>query len=151
MTHEEDLKFLRLAIECSRQSLTKGNFAAGAVVVRDGVVLATNIDSKSPALHEDSKAIADAYEKYGVLTGATLYIGLESCLMCTCVGYWSGIRRVVYAIRKSKISQSYYEIPGDTNPVINSFAEKIERIHIPELEDEALSIVHEWEEKFLQK
>jgi tRNA(adenine34) deaminase len=145
MTHEDDLKFLRMAIDCSRESLIKGNFAAGAVVVRDGVVLATNVDSKSVALHEDSKAIADAFQKYGALTGATLYIGLESCLMCTCVGYWSGIRRVVYAIRKEKISQSYYEIPGDTTAMIDSFNEKIERIHISELEDEALSIVHEWE------
>ena len=149
MTHNDDFTFLKMAIDCSRQSLAKGNFAAGAVVVRDGVVLTTNIDSHSQALHEDAKAISDAYAKYGTLTGATVYIGLESCLMCTCIGYWSGIRRVVFAIRKEKISEKYYEIPGDTSEVINSFAEKIERIHIPELEEEALSVVHEWENKYI--
>jgi tRNA(Arg) A34 adenosine deaminase TadA len=82
-----------------------------------------------------------------VLTGATLYIGLESCLMCTGVVYWSGLRRVVFAIPKELVSGSYYETPNSTQDLFSSFNEKIEMIHAPELQEEALKIVRDWEEK----
>ena len=101
---ERDIEFLKMALENSKRSMAEGNFPAGAVVVKDNEVLSSEVSSPYPGLfHADSKAVQSAFEKHGVLTGATLYIGLESCLMCTGVAYWGGIRRVVFAIPKSKI------------------------------------------------
>lgn len=97
--------------------------------------------------HADSKAITTAFNKIGPLQGATLYIGLQSCLMCTGVAYWSGIRRIVYAVPKSKVFDNYYETAEDTTELFNTFNEKIEFIHLDEFEDEALVVVKEWEEK----
>ena len=141
-----DKKYLELAIANSRKSRKKGNFPAGAIVVKDGRILASEISSPYPGLfHADSKAVAKAFEENGRLKGATLYIGLESCLMCMGIAYWAGIRRIVYAVPKSKVSGDYYETHKDTRELFNTFNEKIELIHIKELEEEALSVIRSWE------
>ncbi len=144
----QDIQYLKQAIENSRKSLAEGNFPAGAIVVLNDEVIASEVSSPYPGLfHADSKAATAAFNKSGVLKGATLYIGLESCLMCTGVAYWSGIRRIVYAVPKSKVSGSYYETPEDTSMLVTKFNENIEVIHLPELEKEALKVVREWESK----
>jgi tRNA(Arg) A34 adenosine deaminase TadA len=145
---ERDIDFLKLAIDKSRESFMHGNFPAGAVVVKNSQILSTAVSSPYPGLfHADSKAVQAAFDKHGVLKGATLYIGIESCLMCTGVVYWSGIRRVVYAVPKSQVSGDYYETPKDTSDLIKGFNEPIEYVHIPDLEEEALGVVREWEKK----
>lgn len=141
-----DKEFLSLAIDNSKRSMEEGNFPAGALVVKDGVILTSMVSSSYPGLfHSDSKAISEAFDNVGLLTGATLYIGLESCLMCTSLAYWSGLRRIVFAIPKAKVSRDYYETPEDTRSVFKKFNEQIEFIHISELEEEALEVVNVWE------
>ncbi len=145
-----DEKFLRQAIANSKKSLAEGNFPAGAIVVLDNEIIASAVSSPYPGLfHADSKAVTEAFSSRGSLKGATLYISLESCLMCTGVAYWSGLRRIVYAIPKSKVSGDYYETPVETAYVLKSFNEPIEMIHVSSLEAEALAIVREWELKHI--
>jgi len=144
----DDKDYLKLAIENSKKSMAEGNFPAGAIVVKDGKVISSAVSSPYPGLfHADSKAVTEAFNKLGPLKGATLYIGLESCLMCAGVAYWAGIRRIVYAVSKSKVSGNYYETPEDTRPLFDKFNEKIELVHLKELEDEALAIIRQWESK----
>lgn len=112
---DQDKEFLKRAIQKSRESFEQGNFPAGAVVVKDGKVLAEAVSSPYPGLfHADSRAVSQAFEKYGVLTGASLYVGLENCLMCTGVAYWAGIRDVYFAVPKSAVNNNYYETHADT-------------------------------------
>lgn len=140
--------FLKLAIEKSKQSFEEGNFPAGAVIVKDGQVISTAVSSPYPGLfHADSKAVTAAFEKLGPLNGAALYVGLENCLMCLGVAYWAGIRDVYYAVPKSKVSGDYYETHSDLSHLPNEFNEPIRFHHLPELEEEALSIIRQWEEK----
>lgn len=149
---ENDIKYLKIAIENSRKSFEEGNFPAGAIVVKDDEILSSEVSSPYPGLfHADSKAVQSAFNKHGVLTDATLYIGLESCLMCTGVVYWSGIRRIVFAVPKSKVSGDYYETSQDLSHLLKEFNEPIEVVHISELEEEALAVVREWEKKVLNK
>ena len=148
---KRDIEFLRIAIENSKKSMAGGNFPAGAVVVKDDKVLSSEVSVPYPGLfHADSKAVQMAFKEHGILTGATLYIGLESCLMCTGVAYWGGIRRVVFAVPKSKVSGYYYETPKDLSYLTQEFNEPIEMVHVQELEAEALGIIKKWEEKFLK-
>lgn len=67
--------------------------------------------------------------------------------MCTSVAYWGGVRRIVFAVRKEQVDSNYYETGDNTDPVTDSYHEKIKRVHIPGLEAEALAIVREWEAK----
>jgi len=142
-----DLNYLRLAIKNSKKSMKEGNFPAGAVVVKDGKILTSEVSAPYPGLfHADSKAIQKAFKKHGPLRGATLYIGLEPCLMCMGIAYWAEIRRVVYAVPKSAVSGDYYETPQDTQPLFKKFNEKIEMIQLKKLENEALEIIKQWEQ-----
>ncbi len=150
MTKDQDIKYLKMAIANSQRSFEEGRFPAGAVVVKGNLVLSSEINPPEPKLfHADSNALTKAFNEIGNLKGATLYIGLESCLMCTGVAYWSGLRRIVYAIPKSKVSGDYYETHAPTKELIDGFNDQIERVHIPELEEEALQIVKTWEKKYL--
>jgi tRNA(Arg) A34 adenosine deaminase TadA len=152
MYDESDITYLKLAIANSRKSLKEGRFPAGGIVVNNGKILASEVSVPYPGLfHADSKAITTAFNKIGSLKGATLYVGLESCLMCIGVAYWSGLRRIIYAIPKSKVSGDYYETHTETKSLIDTFNEQIERIHIPKLEEEAMAVVREWERKYLPK
>jgi tRNA(adenine34) deaminase len=143
-----DEDFLKMALDNSRKSMRAGNFPAGAVVAKDGKILSSEVSSPYPGLlHADSKAMSAAFQKHGSLKGATLYVGLEPCLMCSGVAYWSGIRRVVYAVPKAKVSGSYYETHQPTGNLIENFNEKIEFVHLAALEEEALWVIREWESK----
>ena len=140
------IEFMRKAIEKSKQSAEKGNFPAGAVVVKDGAVIAEAMSSPFPSLfHADSKAMSAAFEKMGALTDATVYVGLEPCLMCISVAYWAGVREIYYVVPKSKVSSDYYETPHDTSTVVAGFNEPVTMHHIGELEEEALAVIREWE------
>jgi tRNA(adenine34) deaminase len=150
MTNDQDIKYLKMAIANSQKSFEEGRFPAGAIVVKDDKVLASEVSVPYPGLfHADSNALTKAFNEVGNLKGATLYIGLESCLMCTGVAYWSGLRRIVYAIPKFKVSGDYYETHAPTQELIDGFNDRIKCVHVPELEDEALQIVRTWEKKYL--
>ncbi len=143
-----DSSFLQAALDNALQSFKDGNFPAGAVVARAGVVLASAISSSHPSLlHADSKAVTAAFERHGPLTGATLYIAMEPCLMCTGIAYWAGIRRIVYALPKNRLSGDYYETPSETRTLISGFNESVELICLPELTEKALDIVRLWEKQ----
>ncbi len=146
MSKTEDIQFLQQAIEKSRESFKQGNFPAGALVVKDGKVISSAVSSAYPGLfHADSKAVSEAFEKLGPLTGASLYVGLENCLMCLGVAYWAGIRDVYFAVPKSKVSGAYYETHKDLSNLPTEFNEPIQLHHISELEEEALQVIKEWE------
>lgn len=142
-----DQEYLKSAIQLSRESLKMGNFPAGAIVVKDGQIVASAVSSPYPGLlHADSKAVTDAFEQCGPLEGATLYVGLECCLMCLSVAYWAGIRDIYFAIPKSNVSSDYYETSQDVTPIIVGFHHQIRLHHVPELENEAMSVIKHWEE-----
>lgn len=101
MDTNDHLQFLKQAITNSQKSMEEGNFPAGAVVVKNGEIISSAISVPYPGLfHADSRAVTDAFNKIGSLHGATLYIGIESCLMCIGIAYWAGIRKIIYAVPK---------------------------------------------------
>ena len=144
-----DIFYLKLAIEKSKESAKKGLFPAGSLVVKEGKILSSEISAPYPGYeHADSKAVDRAFDKLkGHLQNATLYSSMEPCLMCIARAYWTGIRRIVFAISKQNVSVSYYESEHNNEEVVKDFNEKIDLVHIKELQDEALEIVRSWEKR----
>lgn len=99
----EDREYMRMAIELSRQSVEKGGGPFGAVIVRDGQVLATGSNSvtlnNDPTAHAEVSAIRAACEKAGdfKLEGAVIYSSCEPCPMCLSAVYWAGLSKLYYA------------------------------------------------------
>jgi tRNA(Arg) A34 adenosine deaminase TadA len=101
---DTDLKHLRAAIALSRQAKAKGNGPYGALVVgADGRVLveAENDQRSSGDCtgHAEMNAIRLA-ARLGprALAGATIYASAEPCAMCAAAVFWSGAKRLVYAL-----------------------------------------------------
>ena len=80
--------FMRLAAEEACKAAALGEVPVGAVVVKDGKVIATGsnrpVTSHDPSAHAEMIALRGAAEKLGNyrLPGCELYVTLEPCAMC---------------------------------------------------------------------
>jgi len=144
-----DKDYLLKAIELSNKSQLEGRFPAGALVVQNGEILSTEISSPYPDhRHADSKAVDMAFEtKSQRLDGAVLYSSMLPCLMCISRAYWAGIRKIVFACSQKAVNQDYFETSESVDKISSKFNQKIQLLHIKELENEALLIVKEWEDR----
>ncbi len=143
----DHVHYTRLAIEQARKSLEAGLFPAGAVIVEKSQILAMTI-SDSIVMHAESQAIDTLEAKYDKqFNNAILYASMQPCLMCLSRAYWAGIRTVYYALAKKNTNSDYYESTLDPDALLTKFNAKMEVVQIPELEAEALAVVHEWEKQ----
>ena len=82
-------KFMRLALNEAQKAIEEGEMPVGAVIVRDGQVIATGHNVRNvthdPTLHAEIVAIRKACEKLGDwrLSDCDLYVTLEPCVMCS--------------------------------------------------------------------
>ncbi len=101
---DQDVAYMKLALQQARKGLgrTSPNPAVGAVVVKDGRVIAAGHHRKAGAPHAEVDALA---KLDGYAPGATLYVTLEPCNHhgrtppCTEAILKSGIQRVVVGMK----------------------------------------------------
>jgi len=99
---DNDEAMMRLALEQAELAEQAGEVPVGAVVVLNGAVIARAfnqpIGRHDPTAHAEILALRAAGEKVGNyrLTGATLYVTLEPCPMCTGALVHARIGRLVY-------------------------------------------------------
>ena len=103
MSDKVDEYFLLRAIALSREALDTGDGPFGAVIVKDGKILAaernrTKVED-NPTLHAEMVAIREACREHGAnaLVGSTIYCSCEPCLMCLLAITYSEITQIVYA------------------------------------------------------
>ena len=102
MTHSDDEKFMALALEEATLAAELGEVPIGAVVVHDGEVIARAGNRREtdadPAAHAEFSALMRASRVLGRwrLTGCTVYVTLEPCLMCAGLMVNSRIDRCVF-------------------------------------------------------
>jgi tRNA(Arg) A34 adenosine deaminase TadA len=102
----EDAKFMEMAIRLSSENIDSGGGPFGAVIVRDGEVIATGtnrvVPNSDPTAHAEVMAIRAACAKLGTfqLTGCTVYSSCEPCPMCLSALYWAGVSRICYGNTK---------------------------------------------------
>jgi tRNA(adenine34) deaminase len=98
-----DPRFMELALAEARRAWDRGEVPVGAVVVRDGEVVATGfnqpIGSHDPSAHAEIVALRAAAARLGNyrLPGCELYVTLEPCAMCSGAMMHARLARVVYA------------------------------------------------------
>lgn len=94
-------KFMRLAIAEAQAARRAGDYAIGAVVVRDGAALACSGNrikiECDPTQHAEVAAIrlACATLRTRHLEGAVLYTTAEPCPMCTAAVIWARMTGIV--------------------------------------------------------
>lgn len=100
MTNEE---LMRRACRLSEESVRRGGGPFGAVIAKDGVIVAeasnsVTIDS-DPTAHAEVNAIRAACHRLRTfsLEGCDIYCSCEPCPMCFGAIYWARLRHIYYA------------------------------------------------------
>ena len=99
----DDLTFMKRALDLARQAEAAGEVPVGAVIVKDGVIVAEGwnhpIGAHDPTAHAEIVALRAAGAALGTyrLTGTTLYVTLEPCAMCASAMVHARVQRLVYA------------------------------------------------------
>ena len=117
-----DTDFMQLALAQAKQAEQRGEVPVGAVVVKDGVVMAqagnAPIATHDPTAHAEVLALRQAAQKLGNyrLDGCELYVTLEPCAMCAGAILHARIKRVVFGARDPKT--------GTAGSVLNLFEQR---------------------------
>ena len=99
-------KFMHLAIELSINNIDNGGGPFGAVIVKNGIVVATGVNlvtiNCDPTAHAEILAIREAARKMKTfkLVGCDIYSSCEPCPMCLSAIYWSHIDNLFYGNSK---------------------------------------------------
>lgn len=99
MTKEE---LMRKAIELSVRNVAEGGGPFGAVIAKDGEIIATGVNrvtaDHDPTAHAEVSAIREAARKLGTfdLGGCEIYSSCEPCPMCLGAIYWARLDRLYY-------------------------------------------------------
>jgi tRNA(Arg) A34 adenosine deaminase TadA len=112
---------MRLALEQAERAAEIGEVPIGAVVVCEGEVLAVAHNRREtdadPSAHAEFRALIEASKKLGRwrLTGCTVYVTLEPCLMCAGLMQLARVDRCVFgaADPKGGALGSLYEVHND--------------------------------------
>ncbi|HSB32140.1 MAG TPA: tRNA adenosine(34) deaminase TadA [Candidatus Sulfobium mesophilum] len=119
--YDEDIYFMGLALKEAETAFREGEVPVGAVLVREGNIIgsAHNLReyTRDPSAHAEILVLragtknADSWR----LSGATLYVTKEPCIMCAGAIVNARIARLVYGCRDPKAGgvDSLYRILGD--------------------------------------
>lgn len=143
---------MRDAIELSLDNIDHDGGPFGAVIVKDGKIIARGANrvtaSNDPTAHAEVNAIREAARVLGTfdLSGCEIYTSCEPCPMCLSALYWARVRRIYYA----NTQMDARAIKFDDNFIYEEIARPhLERsipcVHIDE--PSAINAFHLWDTK----
>ena len=147
----EKRDLMRRAIALSEVSVKNGGGPFGAVIARNGEIIAeasnkVTIDC-DPTAHAEVSAIRLASKRLDTfdLSGCEIYTSCEPCPMCLGAIYWAHLDRIYYANNR----QDAAKIGFDDEFIYEEIDRKIADRHKPMIalmRDEALGAFRMWEE-----
>ena len=121
----EDEKWMRHALTLAQRAQTEGEVPVGAVLVQDGNILGEGwnrpIGTHDPSAHAEMIALRAAAQAVGNyrLTGSTLYVTLEPCVMCAGAITHARVARLVYGTADPKAGAVHSVYDVIANPRLN--------------------------------
>ncbi len=143
---------MRKAIALSVKNIEKGGGPFGAVIVKDGKIIATGVNRVTahtdPTAHAEVNAIRKAAKKLGTfdLAGCEIYSSCEPCPMCLGAIYWAHLDKLYYGNSKSDAKA----IGFDDSFIYDEIELKPENRKVKTvkfLHDEAIKAFKLWSEK----
>ncbi|MBQ9357665.1 MAG: nucleoside deaminase [Prevotella sp.] len=149
---DKDREFMREAIRLASESVCNGGGPFGAVVVKDGEIVAgssnrVTIDN-DPTAHAEVNTIREACRRLGTfdLSGCSIYTSCEPCPMCLGAIYWAHIDRIYYGNTRKDARDIDFADDFIYDELDKPLDERTVPI-IPMLRDEALQSFRLWAEK----
>lgn len=106
---------MREAIRLSDENVKNGGGPFGAVIVKNGEIIATGVNrvtaNNDPTAHAEVSAIRAAGQKLGTfdLSGCDIYTSCEPCPMCIGAIYWAHLDRMYYACNKDDAADAGFD------------------------------------------
>lgn len=103
---DADVRFMEMAADIAEKNIDRGGGPFGAVIVREGEVVAAGVNtvtlSNDPTAHAEVNAIREACRKLGAfsLKDCVVYSSCEPCPMCLSALYWAGVKRIYFGNTK---------------------------------------------------
>ena len=120
-----DVQWMRYALNRARQAAERGEVPVGAVLVSNGDLIAEGfnepIAASDPTAHAEIVALRRAAASMGNyrLTGTTLYVTIEPCLMCVGAMIHARIARLVYGATEPKAGAIESALRALDHPSLN--------------------------------
>ena len=149
---EQDKQFMREAIRLADESVRNGGGPFGAVIVKDGQIIAGSSNSvtidNDPTAHAEVNTIREACRRLGTfdLSGSVIYTSCEPCPMCLGAIYWAHIDRIYYGNTRKDARDIDFADDFIYDELDRPMEDRTVPI-IPMLRDEALSSFRLWTEK----
>jgi guanine deaminase len=110
-----DRSFLRQAIEMAVENVRRGGGPFGALVVKDGVVIAAGANqvtrTNDPTAHAEMVAVREACRVLGhfQLSGCDVYSSCEPCPMCLGALYWARPSHIFFAATRDEAAAAGFD------------------------------------------
>lgn len=110
-----DTTWLSRAIDLATRNVENGGGPFGALIVRDGELIAEGQNRVTadldPTAHAEVTAIRAACQVVGdfSLAGATLYTSCEPCPLCLSAALWARVDRVVFAADRDDAARGGFD------------------------------------------
>ena len=148
----QDREFMREAIRLASESVRNGGGPFGAVIVKDGKIVAgssnrVTIDN-DPTAHAEVNTIREACRRLGTfdLSGCVIYTSCEPCPMCLGAIFWAHIDRIYYGNTRKDAADIDFADDFIYEEMDKPLDERTVPI-IPMLRDEAMQSFRLWTEK----
>lgn len=152
MNRMNDEQLMRKAIALSMKNIDENGGPFGAVIVKDGEIIAHGVNrvtsSLDPTAHAEVTAIREASKKLGTfdLSGCIIYSSCEPCPMCLGAIYWAHLDKLYYANTK----QNAKDIGFDDSFIYEEIELPKEKRKIPTIQilnNEAMAAFEKWRTK----
>ena len=133
---DTDITWMNEALQLAKQAGDQGEVPVGAVIVQDGEIIGRgwnrNIGLHDPSAHAEIMAMREAgqLQENHRLTGCTLYVTLEPCMMCAGAMIHARLERIVFAASDPKTGAAGGKFDLLANPAHN---------HAPQVDGGCLS------------
>lgn len=107
-TLSHDREFMAAALELAQIAAQTGETPVGAIVVRNGEIIGRGYNrveiDEDPTAHAEILALREAARNSGNwrLSGVTIYVTLEPCIMCAAALIHARVKRLVYGARDER-------------------------------------------------
>lgn len=142
---------MRRAIALSEKSVRMGGGPFGAVIAKDGEIIAEASNTVTldhdPTAHAEVNAIRQAAHKLGTfdLTGCDIYTSCEPCPMCLGAIYWAHLDRIYYANNRKDAARIGFDDDFIYHEIVLQPADRHKQMQIL-LPDEARKAFDMWME-----
>lgn len=134
-----DLELTTMAIKLARENAASGALPFGALVVRDGAVLATGVNTAlvdhDPSAHAEAAAVRAACRQLRTLSlaGATLVASAQPCAMCLSFALAADVERIIYAATRDEVPNLGTTLPPIVGEIgVQAHAIASDRVeHVP--------------------